>query len=199
MEKTPTSTTAPTKTNNNEPAPLAQKFKLQTFTMLEMVIVIMVVGMIFGLAISKLDSVIPESRLKQQVRRTVSLIDLTGAQAATEGRPLALVFDREKRLMRIEFHKDESLEQNVEIFDMTEEDESLYEVEWDKDIELYELRVTDLDGDDNDSDRIVFLPEGSCDGAKLIWKDVTGLKQSLELWPLLSKVSILPIDASEVW
>ena len=165
-----------------------------------MVIVILIVGMIFGVAIVKLDSVIPESRLKQQVRKTVSLVDMAGAQAATEGRPLALVFYRETRTIKLEFVKDESLTQNVEFIDSEQKEEPpLYDSTWDDKIELLELKVSDLDGAHSDSDRIVFLPEGSCDGATLVWKDVTGLKQSLELWPLLSKVSVFPIDNSEVW
>ena len=165
-----------------------------------MVIVILIVGMIFGVAIVKLDSTIPESRLKQQVRKTVSLVDLAGAQAATEGRPLALVFYRETRTIKLEFVKDEELTQNVEFLDgAPKEEPALYDSVWDDKIELVDLKVSNLDGESSDSDRIVFLPEGSCDGATLIWKDLSGLKQSLELWPLLSKVSIFPIDRSEVW
>ena len=165
-----------------------------------MVVVILIVGMIFGVAIVKLDSVIPDSRLKQQIRKTVSLIDLAGAQAATEGRPLVLIFNRETRTITLEYSKDETLVQNVEFIDKEKEEEPpLYDSTWDEHIELAELKVSDLDGEHSDSDRIVFLPEGSCDGAIILWKDDSGIKQSMELWPLLSKVSIAPLDRSEVW
>lgn len=171
------------------------------FTMMEMLIVVVVVGMIVGMAAVQLDGFVPDSRIKQQVRYTAQMIEMASSQATVEGRPLAIVFDREKGEMRLEYFIEDEENSSVEYLDEEdrEDREPLYIQEWNPSVSLQYLSVEDLEGESEESQQIVFFPEGSCDGAELTWRDESGLKQTMSLWPLLAKVSLSPIDESEVW
>lgn len=166
-----------------------------------MLVVVMVVGVLFSIAVLQLDSVLPESRLKRQVRLTVSMIELSSSQAVVEGRSLALSFDKESRQMRLGFYEENpGLMGAVDVFAVdSEEQEYLYEEQWPETLELSSLTVEGVDGELVESDTIVFLPEGSCDGALIRWQESTGLTQEMELWPLLGKVSISEIDDRRVF
>jgi type II secretory pathway pseudopilin PulG len=176
------------------------------FTMMEMIIVVLIVGMLLGGAAVQLDGFVPESRLAQQVRRTANLMDLASSQASVEGRPLILVFDRELRETRLEYLVEDSDEEafSFEVVDEgddenPDDEEALYTEAWGEGMELLSLDVEDLDGESSSADEIAFFPEGSCDGGEIVWREETGLKQSMELWPLLGKVSLSEVDDSEVW
>jgi type II secretion system protein H len=171
------------------------------FTMIEMLVVVLIVGMIVGMAAVQLDGFVPDSRIKQQVRYTAQMIEMASSQATIEGRPLAIVFDREKGELRLEYFLQDDEDSSVEFLDEKDldEQEPLYIQEWNPSISLMSLSVEDLDGESEESEQIVFFPEGSCDGAELTWRDESGLKQTMSLWPLLAKVSLSPIDESEVW
>jgi type II secretory pathway pseudopilin PulG len=166
-----------------------------------MLIVVMVVGVLFSIAVFQLDSVLPESRLKRQVRLTMSMIELSSSQAVVEGRPLALSFDKETRKMTLDFYEDDvDTIDNIEVFEEDSEvEEPLYEEQWPEALDLSSLTVEGVDGEPVESEVIVFLPEGSCDGAVIRWRESTGLIQEMELWPLLGKVSLSEIDDRQVF
>lgn len=166
-----------------------------------MLIVVMVVGVLFSIAVLQLDSVLPESRLKRQVRLTLSMIELSSSQAVVEGRPLALSFDKESRQMTLDFYEEDTgIIGDMEVFEAdSEAQEPLYEEQWPETLELSSLTVEGVDGEPVESDMIVFLPEGSCDGAVIRWQESTGLIQEMELWPLLGKVSLSEIDDRQVF
>jgi type II secretory pathway pseudopilin PulG len=166
--------------------------------MLEMVITVMVLGVLFGITALQLDSVLPDARLKKQVRLTVSMIELASNQAVVEGMPLALTFDRSQRTMVLDFHETEE-DESYEILEEEEDQGPLFEEQWPEELDLVSLSVEDIDGELVEAESIVFLPEGSCDGAVLRWQESSGLAQEMELWPLLGKVSLSDIDDSQVW
>jgi type II secretory pathway pseudopilin PulG len=170
------------------------------FTLLELCIVAIVIVAILGIGVVQLDSALPDARLRKVARRTADLIELTATQAAIEGRPLALIFDTDLREIRIEIH----LEEGEEAWDPfaleeAEEEEPIYITKWDEEVSLEELLVDDLEGSQVNSDRIIFLPEGSCDGATLKWRERSGLSQSLEVWPLLTRVDLKEVDSSQAF
>lgn len=171
--------------------------------MIEMLIVVLIVGMIMGMAVVQLDGFLPDSRLKQQVRFTIQMIDMASSQAVVEGRPLVLVLDRENRETRLEYHVEDGADMEVELLDVPdgeqEDDEPLFVQSWTDEVELSSLEVEDLDGESSEAEHILFFPEGSCDGAVVSWREASGMRQSLTLWPLLSKVSVSEIDDSEVF
>jgi len=170
------------------------------FTLLELSVVAIVIVAILGIGVVQLDSALPDARLKKVSRRTSDLIELTSTQAAIEGRPLTLIFDTDLKEFRIEVHVEEG-EETWDPFalDEGEEEEPIYISKWEEEISLEELLVDDLDGSQVSSDRIVFLPEGSCDGATLRWREQSGLTQSLVVWPLLTRVDLEDVDRSQVF
>ena len=168
--------------------------KRRCFTLLEMVIVVMVLGVLLGISILQLDSILPDARLKKQVRLTISMIELASNQAVVDGVPLELSFDRSLRKISLDIH--ESVEDDDEYIEDEEETGPIYEEFWPAELELVQLEVEDIDGEMVEAERIIFLPEGSCDGAVMTWKEESGLKQSMELWPLLGKVSVSELDDS---
>jgi general secretion pathway protein H len=175
--------------------------KQKRFSMIEMLVVVLIVGIIAGMAAVQLDGFVPDSRIKQQVRYTAQMIEMASSQATVEGRPLAIVFDREKGEMRLEYYIEDDEDSSIEFLDEEdrEDQEPLYIQDWNPSVSLMSLSVEDLDGESEESEQIVFFPEGSCDGAELTWRDESGLKQTMSLWPLLAKVSLSPLDDSEVW
>lgn len=171
----------------------------QSFTLIELCIVVIVIVAIMGIGLVQLDSALPDARLKKITRRTADLIELTSTQAAVEGRALVLIFDTDRREIRIEVYVPEG-EESWDPFALEEEEEEpIYITNWTEDVSLEELLVDDLDGSQVNSDRIVFLPEGSCDGATMRWREQSGLTQSLVVWPLLTRVDLEEVDSSQVF
>lgn len=180
---------------------MAQSRVSRRFTLLELCIVAIVIVAILGIGAVQLDSALPDARLQKISRRTADLIELTSTQAAIEGRALALIFDTDLREIRIEVHIEEG-EESWDPFALDgdeEEEEPIYITSWTEELSLEELLVDDLDGTQIGSDRIVFLPEGSCDGATLRWREQSGITQSIVVWPLLTRVDLEDIDRSQVF
>jgi type II secretory pathway pseudopilin PulG len=179
--------------------------KKKYFTIIEVFIVIIVISLIMGMAIVQMDAIIPSSRLKQQVRETSNTIELAFAQAAIEGRPLALHFKREERMLTLEYYfateeqREFYLEQleseSDEDYSYTDEIEPLYWQNWDETINIEMLEV-EVGEEEEPRDYIIFRPEGMSDGARIIWREESGLTQELLLWPLLGKIEILPLVES---
>lgn len=165
-----------------------------------MIIVVVVIAFIFGIALVQMDSVIPNARLKQQTRATANIIELAFSQAAIEGKELSLTFDREEQMVKLEYYfeneedKEFFLEQ-TQAHLLDEEKEAIEEIEplftrkWNSNLELSNLEVLTYEEEDT-RDFIIFSPEGISDGAIITWHDSSGISQSLELWPLLGKISI---------
>ena len=177
-----------------------------------MVIVIVVIGLIVGMALMSLDSLIPTSRLKQQSRKTADIIELAFSQAAIEGKDLALYFFTEERRISLEYYF--STPEEMEFFleermrfstpddeenAESDEIEPLYTSEWDDRIELSQLEIETYNPDDEHRDFIIFSPQGSCDAAEFTWRELSGLTQKLEVWPLMGKVTIHPIDFANAY
>lgn len=162
----------------------------RAFTIIELILVILIIGAMMSMALFRLDGIFPDTRLRQASARAADMMELASVQAAIEGVPLELVFLRDKRWMALQ-----RLDSEDEDFER-EEDRYLYWVDWNAKVEIDTLLVDDIDGDPVSADSIVFLPEGSSDGAILRWRDETGLTQELELWPLLAEVKIKPVDNS---
>lgn len=178
------------------------------FSLIEIVIVVIVISFIFGIAVVQLDSLIPSSRLKKQVRDTANLMEMATAQAAIEGRELKLVFDLNERMMKLEYYfideeaEELFIEQQTLILESEEKDVDpdeilapLYETKWEDSIELVSLDV-DVAEDEEMRDFIIFSPQGMSDGAKLKWKEASGISQELEIWPLLGKIEISEVSDS---
>ncbi len=163
-------------------------------------------GFILGMAVVQLDSVIPSSRLKKQVRETSNAIEIAFAQAAIEGRPLAIHFDQEERMLTIEyffateeqreFFIEQAEKERSEEDEFSDEIEPLYSSYWDESISL-DLIEVDFNEDEDPREFIIFNPEGMSDGARVIWKEVSGISQEIRLWPLLGKTEILPLVSSD--
>ena len=180
--------------------------KKSRFTLIEIFVVITIIGFILGMAVVQLDAVIPSARLKKQVRETSNVIDIAFAQAAIEGRALAIHFDRDKRLLTLEYYfstdeqREYFLEQaekdKLEDDEFSDEIEPLYSSHWDETISIDFIEV-DISEDEDPRDFIIFNPEGMSDGATVIWKEKSGLTQEIRLWPLLGKTEILPLVNSD--
>ena len=146
-----------------------------------------------GIAAIQMDSVIPTARLKKQTRETANLMELAVTQAAIEGKTLAIVFDSSLRTMNLEIH----LEDEENDFDYTFEEleaMKLYSTTWPESIQLLTIEVDRLDDVEVSDERVIFYPEGSCEGVKIVWQEDSGWTQTLELWPLLGKVDVFPIE-----
>lgn len=169
------------------------------FSLFEMIIVVLVIGFIMGIAAVQMDSVIPTSRLKKQSRETANLMELAISQSAIEGKSLALVFDSDTRTMSLEVHLDED---DDSTFDMTLEELEeliLYESVWPESITLNSVEVDRLDDVEVTDERIIFYPEGSSEGGVIVWQEASGYTQTVELWPLLGRVDILPMESAYVY
>jgi len=166
-----------------------------SFTLIELLLVILVIGAILGMALFRMDGIFPNTRIKQASSRAADMMELASIQAAVEGVPLELVFESETRRILLRRLIDEDSDDEI----LDEEESTLYWQSWSPQVEIDELMVDDVDGEPVNAESIVFLPEGSCDGALLRWRDETGLTQELELWPLLSKVIVHPVDGSAAY
>jgi len=169
----------------------------RNFSLFEIIIVVLIIGFIMGVAAIQMDSIMPSSRLKKQSRETANLMELAISQSAIEGKTLALVFNTENRTMNLEVHPEDK-----SLFDLSlEELEALvlYSSTWPESITLLSVEVNRLDDAEVSDQRILFFPEGSSEGATVMWQESSGLKQSIELWPLLGKVDILPLDQTYVY
>lgn len=186
-----------------EQGPFAPSKMIQRrlFSLFEIIIVVIIIAFIVGIAAVQLDSVIPSSRLKKQARETANLMELAITQAAIENKPLALVFNSIDRTLSLEIHPEEEDEDSFSNFDFFEEEEEdlvLYTSTWPESITLVEMEVDRLDEESDIVDeRILFFPEGSCEGATVTWKEASGFVQTIELWPLLGRVNVLPLESSD--
>ncbi|MBF0196952.1 MAG: hypothetical protein HQL32_04550 [Planctomycetes bacterium] len=176
----------------------------RAFTFFEVIIIVTVIGFIMGMALMNIEGLIPSSRLKQQSRQTADLIELSFSQAAIEGKDLAMYFDKETRTISLEYFFEDEEEENFyfeeNANDLDEEEyfsgelEPLLVSDWDESISLETLLVETYNPDDEGRDFIIFTPLGTCDAAEIIWREESGITQKLELWPLLGKVTIEPIE-----
>lgn len=168
------------------------------FSLFEIIIVVMIIGFIVGIAAVQMDSLIPSARLEKQSRETANLMELAMTQSAIEGKALAIVFNTIDRTMNLEIH----LEDDEDYFDFTLEEldaMKLYSMTWPESIKLTTFEVDRLEDSDVSDDRIVFFPEGSCEGAKIVWQEASGYSQTIELWPLLGRVDIQPLEKGYVY
>lgn len=162
-----------------------------------MIMVVMIIAFIVGMALLQMDSIIPSARLEKQSRETANLMELAITQSAIEGKPLALVFNTTDRTMNLEVHLEDE-----EFFDLTYEEleeMKLYTMTWPESITLTTLEVDRLEDLDVTDDRIIFFPEGSCEGAKIVWQEASGWSQTIELWPLLGRVDIQALEKGYVY
>ena len=168
------------------------------FSLFEMIIVVMIIAFIVGMALVQMDSLIPTARLEKQTRETANLMELAMTQSAIEGKSLAIVFNSIDRTMNLEIH----LEDDEDYFDFTFEEleaMKLYTMTWPESIKLSTLEVDRLDDMDVADERIIFFPEGSCEGAKIFWQDSSGWSQTIEIWPLLGRVDVQPLEQGYVY
>lgn len=169
-----------------------------------MIFVALVIALVLGFAVTRIDTVIPESRLKKQVRTTSNLIEMGFSMSAIEGKELALIFDTEKRIISLEYYvADEEDAEFIaeELYEGEEEKEELKPLitkEWDESLTLQEMEVETFDRDDQ-RDFIIFYPQGTSDGAKIIWSEASGMTQELVLWPLLGKITISDVNHDNVF
>ena len=176
----------------------------RSFTFIEIVIVIFIIALLLGMAFMRMDSVIPEARLKKQSRLTADIIELAFSQAAIEGQELSLVLDAREKKMTLDYfiEKEEDEEFiNDEVRpaadDSEKERKPLKTVTWDDAIELETFDVLTQDKD-NQRDFMVFYPQGTCDGAHVVWKEKSGMTQEVSVWPLLGKVDIQAVNFDHV-
>ena len=158
------------------------------------------------MVIIRVDSLIPSARLKKQVRETANLIEMAFAKAAIEGRPLSINFNADDRILTLEYYfeteedREYYLEQMMKekeddyVEDFSEEIEPIFKLKWEKEISIHTIEVQA--SEEEVRDYIIFKPEGTSDGATMIWSESSGLYQTMHLWPLLGKVEILPLQKS---
>ena len=172
------------------------------FTLIEIMVVTVLVGLLVSVALIKVDSLIPSYRLKKHVHGVADTIELAFSEAAVEGRELELHFDAEKRLTILDYPATEEKE-TENIFDnpppepptSDEPPTPVYSLEWEEGVSLEQLEVASTDGETKES--ILFSPMGYADGARITFKEQSGAEQTLELWSLTGKVIIHDLQQRE--
>jgi len=175
------------------------------FTFLEVMLVLTVIGFVFGIGVMQMGALVPEFRLKKQIRTLADTMDLAFTQSVVEGKSLSLLLDREKSEMRIEYYVEPEDEGDLWATEVEEEEEveeymlkPLLVEPFESGMELVEFEVLTGELEGPDREAILFRPEGSSDGAKVKFREKhTRLSQSLELWPLTGRIEISRIQASE--
>lgn len=178
--------------------------KRHAFMLLELVIVVLLIAVFMGMALVSVDSLVPISRLKKQSRTTADIFEFAFSTAAINGRDLAIYFRPEENAISLEYYIEEDSDEEFLLDQLSNDNgEELLELKpilvkkWDESIKLEEIEIYTQNLDEDERDFILFSPEGMCDGAKIIWREESGIKQEVELWPLLGKVTIKPVDHSE--
>src|SRR5262249_41749753 len=70
------------------------------FTLTELLIVIALIGLLFGLVFMKLDSLVPSQRLKADARELASSLDQARNYAIVSGKPVIFAYDIDNRAYR---------------------------------------------------------------------------------------------------
>ncbi len=70
------------------------------FTLTELLIVIALIGLLFGLVFMKLDSLVPSQRLKADARELASSLDQARNYAIVSGKPVKFAYDIDNRAYR---------------------------------------------------------------------------------------------------
>ncbi|MBF0244533.1 MAG: prepilin-type N-terminal cleavage/methylation domain-containing protein [Planctomycetes bacterium] len=193
---TRTSTTT-TKKKSNRALSWPAREGRRAFTLIEVLIVAVILGLVLSIAIVRMDNLLPASRLNKHMRDLADTCEMAFSQAAVQGYAIALYLDTSSRTTRLENYLSkvgaDEMEQEGEFIDFDSEAsrEPILEMKWHKNIELEEFTV-EVDDDEDSRDFILFSPEGFCDGARIRFRDSSGLTQTLELWPLLGRTEILP-------
>ncbi len=172
------------------------------FTLIEIMVVTVLVGLLVSVAVIKLDSLLPSYRLKKHVHGVADAIEIAFSEAAVEGRELELHFDAEKRLTILDYPASEEAEvENIfdnpppEPLKSDEPPAPFYSLEWEQGVSLTQLEIDSSDGETKES--ILFSPMGYADGARITFKEQGGAEQTLELWSLTGKVIIHDLQQRE--
>ena len=175
------------------------------FTLIEVIIVVFIIALLLGMAMMRLDSIIPDARLKKQVRTTSDIIELAFSQAVIEGHELSLVLDAKEKKITLDYYAetDEDAEYLANFVrpkkdgEVDKNPKPLKAMTWDDSIELEEFEVLTQDTDGK-REFMVFFPQGTCDGARMVWKEKSGITQEMSVWPLLGNVDIKPVNYDNV-
>ncbi len=161
------------------------------------------VGVLFALAATRFDALIPSSKLKQHVRKIADIIQLAQSRAVLEGRTLSFKLETFDRRILLEIYEDEleeeeSLELDIAPAEMESMErfqlgEPLYENFWPEGITLEELQVISADGELRDE--ALFSPTGWNDGVEMVWQEEHGYRQKVEVWPLTGRLIIHELEA----
>lgn len=146
------------------------------FTLFELLIVILIIGLISALVIPKMAASLPGVQLKSTTRAVAASLRYARSKAVFESTPYIAIFDRTQRILAvkpIERPIDASEMDRFRVILKPSELKRVYELP--EGIEFGDLNNNDAD-EDTDQFPILFFPGGDTTGGKIVLKNLR-LKQ----------------------